>query len=362
MEKYTVDLGPRSYDIFISPGLLAQAGRYLREAGCKNKILLVSNDKVFGLYGAQVQDTLTGAGYEVATALLPDGEEYKNLASAELLYRQALDSGLDRGSTVVSLGGGVVGDLAGFVAATYMRGIAFAQLATTLLAQVDSSVGGKVGVNHPAGKNIIGAFHQPRLVLSDTAVLATLDPVEIRAGLAEVIKYGVIWDGNFFTWLEDHLEHLLNIEPVLIGRAIAISCRVKAAVVAEDEREQGQRAILNYGHTVGHAVEALTNYRAYRHGEAVAIGMAVEARMAVTAGLLPAADCGRIEKLLQRAGLPVDIPAELSPEALLESMGRDKKTLAGELTLILPRGLGRVDIVRNLAPGRVLELLREIDL
>ena len=360
MEKYTVDLGPRSYNILISPGLLAQAGHYLREAGCKNKIMLVSNDKVFGLYGSQVQEVLIRAGYEVVTALLPDGEEYKNLASAELLYRQALDSGLDRGSTVVSLGGGVVGDLAGFVAATYMRGIAFAQLPTTLLAQVDSSVGGKVGVNHPAGKNIIGAFHQPLLVLADTAVLATLDPVEIRAGLAEVIKYGVIWDGNFFTWLEDHLEQLLDLEPTAVGQAVATSCRVKAAVVAGDEREQGQRAILNYGHTVGHAVEALTNYRAYRHGEAVAIGMAAEARMAVKAGLLPGPDCARIESLLTRAGLPVNIPAGLSPEALLKSMGKDKKTLAGELTLILPRELGRVDIVRGLPPAQVLALLREL--
>ena len=225
MEKLTVDLGTRSYDILIRPGLLAEAGKYLQGAGCRGKIMLVSNDKVYGLYGARAAGALTSAGYQVSTALLPDGEEYKTLASAETLYHRAFEGGLDRGSAIVSLGGGIVGDLAGFVAATYMRGIAFAQLPTTLLAQVDSSVGGKVGVNHPGGKNIIGAFHQPRLVLADTATLGTLDAVEIRAGLAEVIKYGVIRDGEFFTWLEDNIELLLRLDPGAVGRAVGTSDR-----------------------------------------------------------------------------------------------------------------------------------------
>jgi 3-dehydroquinate synthase len=360
LEKFTVELGARSYDILIGPGLLGEAGRRLREAECRGKIMLVSNEKVYNLYGEMAAAAIASAGYKMTTALIPDGEEYKTLATAEALYNKAFDSGLDRGSAIVSLGGGITGDLAGFVAATYMRGIAFVQLPTTLLAQVDSSVGGKVGVNHPAGKNIIGAFHQPRLVLADTATLGTLEAAEIRAGLAEVIKYGVIWDGEFLAWLEEHLDLLLRLDPAAVGKAIGISCRIKSAVVAEDEREQGIRAILNFGHTVGHAVEALTGYRVYRHGEAVAIGMAAEARLAVKTGRLDPARSRRLETMLGRAGLPVAIPPGLSPQDLLASMLKDKKTMGGELTLILPNELGRVEIVRNLAPERVLAIIAEL--
>ncbi|MGB9825804.1 MAG: 3-dehydroquinate synthase family protein, partial [Desulfofundulus sp.] len=235
------------------------------------------------------------------------------------------------------------------------------QVPTTLLAQVDSSVGGKVAVNHPRGKNIIGAFYQPRLVLADLDVLKTLDPREVRAGLAEVIKYGVVADQAFFAWLEENLDRLLALEAGSLSHAVAVSCRIKAEVVQEDETEQGRRAILNFGHTLGHALEALTGYTAYRHGEAVAVGMAAAARLAVALGMFPEKDAARVTNLIRRAGLPVEIPPELSADDLLASMRRDKKVLAGRLTFVLPVAIGRVEIVRDVPEevvGRVVEECR----
>jgi 3-dehydroquinate synthase len=246
--------------------------------------------------------------------------------------------------------------LAGFVAATYMRGVPFIQLPTTLLAQVDSSVGGKVAVNHPRGKNIIGAFYQPKLVMADMNVLSTLEVRELKSGLAEVIKYGVIADGAFFAWLERNLEQLLVMEMEALARAVATSCKIKAAVVQEDETEKGYRAILNFGHTLGHAIEALTGYNTYRHGEAVAIGMVAESRLASVMGLLPAAEAQRIEDLIKKAGLPVQIPVHLSVDELLASMERDKKVLDGQYTFALPVQIGRAEVFRGI-PG---ELLRQI--
>lgn len=357
MEQVYIDLGPRSYYIYIGSGLLSRLGAYLQNIEVTRKALLVTNPVVGSLYGAAAAASLAGAGFQVVRAEIPDGEEYKNLDKAAELYDLAYAHGLDRRSPVVALGGGVIGDLAGFVAATYLRGVPFVQVPTTLLAQVDASVGGKVAVNHPRGKNIIGAFYQPRLVLADLDTLKTLHPREIRAGLAEVIKYGVIADRDFFGWLEENLERLLTLEPGPLARAVAASCRIKARVVQEDETEQGRRAILNFGHTVGHAIEALTGYTLYRHGEAVAVGMAVAVRLAVALGMLPEGEAARVVSLIRRAGLPLAIPAELTPDALLGSMRRDKKVLAGRLTFVVPVAIGQVEVVRDVGETVVRQVL-----
>jgi 3-dehydroquinate synthase len=361
MKEIGIDLGNRSYQIMIGNGLLEQLGKHLKVFELTPRVLLVTNPVVGSLYGAVAETAFKNAGFEVIRAEIPDGEEYKSLATAEKLYDLAYTRELDRRSPVVALGGGVVGDLAGFVAATYLRGVPFIQLPTTLLAQVDSSVGGKVAVNHPRGKNIIGAFYQPRLVLADLDVLKTLDPREVRAGLAEVIKYGVIADQAFFAWLEENMERLLALEAEPMAHAVAVSCRIKAQVVQEDETEQGRRAILNFGHTLGHALEALTGYTAYRHGEAVAVGMAAAARLAVALGMFPEGNAARVINLIRRAGLPVEIPPQLSSSDLLASMRRDKKVLAGRLTFVLPVDIGRVEIFRDVPEevvGRVAEELQ----
>ncbi len=358
MQEVYINLGTRSYSIYIDTGLLPRLGEYLKVLKLTPRVLLVTNPVVGSLYGAAAETALRYAGFEVVRAEIPDGEEYKSLATAEKLYDLAYTRELDRRSPVVALGGGVVGDLAGFVAATYLRGVPFIQVPTTLLAQVDSSVGGKVAVNHPRGKNIIGAFYQPRLVLADLDVLKTLDPREVRAGLAEVLKYGVIADQVFFAWLEENLERLLALEAEPLAHAVAVSCRIKARVVQEDETEQGRRAILNFGHTLGHALEALTGYTTYRHGEAVATGMAAAARLAVALGMFPEGDAARVINLIRRAGLPVEIPPELSTGDLLASMRRDKKVLAGRLTFVLPVEIGRVEIVRDVPEEAVERVLR----
>jgi len=360
MEQVYINLNERSYHIYIASGLLARLGEYLAALDVGRRVLLVTNPTVRRLHGGPTEASLTAAGFSVVPAEIPDGEEYKSLASAEKLYDLAYRRGLDRRCPVIALGGGVTGDLAGFVAATYLRGVPFIQVPTTLLAQVDSSVGGKVAVNHPRGKNIIGAFYQPRLVLIDPEVLKTLEVREIRAGLAEVIKYGVIADAAFFHWLEENLEHLLALEPDRLACAVAVSCRIKARVVQEDETEQGRRAVLNFGHTLGHALEALTGYTTYRHGEAVAVGMVFACRLAVRLGLLDEAAADRVEKLLVRAGLPVSVPAGLSAEDLLVSMHHDKKVLAGRLTFVLPTALGTMEILRDVPEEAVRAALKEI--
>lgn len=357
MISVQVELGRRGYPIYIGGGLLDGLAEYIKGVNFGHKALLVSNRTVAALYGAKVSTGLSAAGLEVFPAEIGEGEEYKTLATAEKLYDLAFNSELDRSCPVVALGGGVVGDIAGFVAATYLRGVPFIQVPTTLLAQVDSSVGGKVAVNHPRGKNIIGAFYQPALVLADTACLRTLPPREIKSGLAEVIKYGVIADAGFWDWLEEHLDDLLSLDGEALARAVAVSCRIKAAVVAEDETEQGRRAILNFGHTVGHAVEALTGYTGYNHGEAVGIGMVCAARLAVRLGLLPRAEADRLAALIARAGLPTEVPGGLSAADLLESMRRDKKVLDGQLTFVLPVAPGRVEILRDVPEEAVREVL-----
>lgn len=353
MGEVYIDLGARSYTIHIGRDLLNSLGELVGPAS-GSKIMVVTNPTVNSLYGKTVTGQLEKAGFKVLPAEVPDGEEYKSLDSAERLYDLAYTGELDRKTPILALGGGVVGDLAGFVAATYLRGVPFIQVPTTLLAQVDSSVGGKVAVNHPRGKNIIGAFYQPSLVLADLSTLGSLSDREIRAGLAEVIKYGIIEDEAFFRWLEDNMERALRQDSRAMEWIVTVSCRAKAAVVQEDETEQGKRAILNFGHTVGHAVEALTGYSAYRHGEAVAMGMAAAARMAEYCGMIGIQERKRIESLLERAGLPTEVPASLDRRAMLDSMRRDKKVVSSRLTFVLPEAIGKVKIVRDVSEETIL--------
>lgn len=352
-----IDLGPRSYRIHIGYGLLGSVGEIVKGHFQGQKVMVVTNPTVNALYGKTVQDRLEKAGILTVVAEIPDGEEYKALSTAEGLYDLAYSRELDRKSPVIALGGGVVGDLAGFVAATYLRGVPFIQIPTTLLAQVDSSVGGKVAVNHPRGKNIIGAFYQPSAVIADLATLKTLPEREIRAGMAEVIKCGVIADRDFFGWLEENLEKALALDPAAMEKIVTASCRIKAAVVQQDETEQGLRAILNFGHTVGHAVESLTEYKAFRHGEAVAIGMSAAAKMAVRMGLLDKRESDRLVLLLVRAGLPVDVPARLDREELVRSMRRDKKVISSRLTFVLPVAMGKVEMIRDVEEEVILSCL-----
>lgn len=355
--KVFIDLGARSYFIHIGFNILGSlgdiAGEYLRE----KKALLVTNPTVAALYGKAVKGQLQRGGIDPVVAEIPDGEEYKALSTAGDLYDLAYLNGLDRKSPVLALGGGVTGDLAGFVAATYLRGVPFIQVPTTLLAQVDSSVGGKVAVNHPRGKNIVGAFYQPAAVIADLDTLKTLPPREIRAGMAEVIKYGVIADPGFFCWLEENLEKALQMEPSSLEKIVTLSCRIKAGIVRQDETDQGVRAILNFGHTVGHAVEALTGYKTYRHGEAVSIGMCAAARMAVRMGLLDTREKDRLVSLLDRAGLPVEVPSRLDRGDMIRSIQKDKKVISSSLTFVLPVALGKVEIVSGVKEEDILSCL-----
>ncbi|MFZ5649095.1 MAG: 3-dehydroquinate synthase [Bacillota bacterium] len=357
MGKVFIDLGSRSYNIHIGRSLLQKVGEIVRENFSASRVMVVSNPTVYGLYGGVVAESLEGAGISQLVAEIPDGEEYKALSTAERLYDLAYTGELDRKTPIMALGGGVVGDLAGFVAATYLRGVPFMQVPTTLLAQVDSSVGGKVAVNHPRGKNIIGAFYQPSVVIADLTALRTLDRREIRAGMAEVVKYGVIADGRFFGWLEENLEKALDLEPEVMEEIVTVSCRIKAAVVREDETEQGRRAVLNFGHTVGHAVESLTGYSVYRHGEAVSVGMAAAARMSEKMGLIERKDRVRLESLLTRAGLPVEVPMDLDRKEMMNSMRRDKKVISSRLTFVLPDSIGSVRIVRDVNEDLILSCL-----
>jgi 3-dehydroquinate synthase len=355
--EVAVSLGERSYPIYVAAGEVERLGVVARRHLTANRILVVTNPTVRAIYGKQVQDSLEKAGFSVCQAEIPDGEEYKTLDTVKELYGKALDIGLERGDSVIALGGGVVGDTAGFFAATYMRGVALVQVPTTLLAQVDASVGGKVGVNHPRGKNLIGAFYQPRFVLADVETLSTLPIREIRAGLAEVIKYGVIWDANFFSWLETNIGRLLGLECAALEYAIATSCRIKADVVSADEREEGIRAVLNFGHTVAHALEAITDYNRFVHGEAVAIGMVAAARLAARLGYFEPAGVERISAIVSRTGLPGEIPADVPVEALLEAMHRDKKVASKQLIFIFPEAIGRVRIVRGVPVEAVTAVL-----
>jgi len=336
MERLGIDLGERAYPILVGPGLLDDAA-LLGELVTARDVLIVTNTTVGPLYLGRLERAL--AGKRLGAVVLPDGEQYKTLDTLARVFDALVERRMNRDACVAALGGGVVGDLAGFAAACYQRGVDYVQVPTTLLAQVDSSVGGKTGVNHPGGKNLIGAFHQPRAVVADTTTLGTLPPRELRAGLAEVIKYGLVADAGFLDWIEAHLEALLGLEAAALAHAIRRCCEIKAAIVADDEREHGRRALLNLGHTFGHAIETATGYGEWLHGEAVGAGMLMAADLSCRLGWLRHEDVERVRALLARAGLPVAAP-RIGAVRALELMGMDKKVLAGRLRLVLMRSLG----------------------
>jgi len=331
-----VELGDRSYPILIGEGLLRQPDLVRQHVPARD-ILVVSNTTVAPLYMASLVEALSGS--RLVEAILPDGESHKTLATVGRILDVLVANRFGRDCTVVALGGGVVGDMAGFAAACYQRGVSYVQVPTTLLAQVDSSVGGKTGVNHPGGKNLIGAFHQPMAVIADASTLVSLPPRELRAGIAEVIKYGLLGDAAFFDWLEAHMEELLAADPKALAYVIERSCSIKAEIVGRDEREQGDRALLNLGHTFGHAVESATHYTRWLHGEAVGAGLLMAAAMSQECGMVDAAQVDRLQRLLERAGLPVHIEG-VTPEVALEHMRIDKKALGGRMRLILLRRIG----------------------
>ena len=359
MEELTVDLGERSYDIKIGEDILVNLGQYLSQLEIGSKVLIISNPLVDSLYGTEVETAISEAGFEVKKALIPDGEKYKSLDTARDLYDAAVEAELDRTSSILALGGGVVGDIAGFIAASFMRGINFIQVPTTVLAQVDSSVGGKVAVNHPQGKNLIGDFYQPQLVVADKKVLHTLEERELKAGLAEVIKYGVIWEQDFFDFLVDKKKEIMDLATEEIIRAVKTSCQIKAEVVEEDETEQGLRAILNYGHTIGHALEAVTNYDYYRHGEAIAIGMAAAARIAYKLDMITKEEVKAQEELISSFGLPIRF-SDLDHEEILAALTKDKKVEDGVIKFILAERIGQVKILADIPQEIIREVLAEI--
>ena len=338
MRTVTVGLGDRAYPIYIGEGLLARADLFLPHLA-QRKVSVVTNTTVASLYLEKFSASLRSAGVEIVSVVLPDGEEHKNWQTLNSIFDALLSNRCERKSTIIALGGGVVGDLAGFAAASYQRGVPFIQVPTTLLAQVDSSVGGKTAINHPLGKNMIGAFYQPRMVLADTAMLDSLPVRELSAGLAEVIKYGLIMDLPFLGWLEANMDNLNKRDPAALAYAVVRSCENKAAVVSADERESGDRALLNLGHTFGHAIEAGLGFGTWSHGEAVAAGTILAARLSERMGLLTANDVERIARLFVRAGLPIEAPS-LGQDRYLELMGHDKKVENGRLRLVLLRSLG----------------------
>lgn len=349
-----VSLAERSYPILIGQSLLAKTDLLGRNLKARD-LLLVSNTTVAALYAERVRASLPDR--RIVDLRLPDGEQYKTLEYVSRAMDVLVANRFGRDAVVLALGGGVVGDLAGFAAACYQRGVAFAQLPTTLLAQVDSSVGGKTGVNHPGGKNLIGAFHQPCAVFADTSTLRTLPPRELRAGLAEVVKYGLVFDLSFLDWIEANVDRLLALDDAALAHAIYRSCELKADVVRRDERETGDRALLNLGHTFGHAIEAATGYTEWLHGEAVAAGMVIAADMSSRLGLLPMADVQRLRELLQRIGLPVDAP-KFGAMRALDYMRVDKKVQAGRIRLVLLEQLGRARFTADYADDALHNTLR----
>jgi len=350
MITLNVDLGARSYPVLIGTGLLAQAEHY-PPAVSRGRCLIVTNDVVAPLYLARVQQALGADRHEAL--VLADGEAHKTLDTANHIYDRLLQARFGRDCALVALGGGVIGDLTGFAAATYQRGVDFIQIPTTLLAQVDSSVGGKTGVNHPLGKNMIGAFHQPRAVIADTDCLKTLPAREFAAGLAEVIKYGLLGDAPFFDWLEQNMDALLQHGDKFLAEAIRRSCANKARIVALDERESGPRALLNLGHSFGHAIETTLGYGVWLHGEAVAAGICMAADLSRRLGWLTPTEQNRIVRLMERAGLPTRLPPHVSAQQLLEAMALDKKVTAGHLRLVLLKGIGGAVVTKDFSAAQL---------
>ena len=373
-----VDIPQHSYDIAIAKALqgsqaqqdalpsaaggIDDLGVWMNRLKLGRKVLVVSNPVIFKKYGKRAIAGLELVGYEVSSCTLPAGERYKTLKSLLKIYDVALENRLERSSTIVALGGGVIGDMAGFAAATWLRGINVVQVPTSLLAMVDSSVGGKTGVNHPQGKNLIGAFHQPRFVLIDPSVLKTLPLREFRAGMAEVIKYGIIWDAELFAKLEEskRLDQMRYIDDELLQTILSCSCQAKADVVSKDEKETGLRAILNYGHTIGHAVESLTGYKLVNHGEAVAIGMVAAGQIAVQLKMWKQADAQRQDALIQKAGLPTQLPGVLNIEAIIDTLQTDKKVKDGKVRFVLPTQIGAVTVTDQVPSEVIGQVLRQM--
>lgn len=353
-----VELGDRSYDILIGADILSNIGERILYFNFSPKVVIISNPTVFNLYGELVSKSLKKVGYDISEILIPDGEEYKDYYWAYHILTELLKRGIDRNSCLIALGGGVIGDITGFVASIYMRGIHFIQVPTTLLSQVDSSVGGKTGVNHPAGKNMIGTFYQPRGVYIDTNTLKTLPMRELASGISEVIKYAVIWDAELFEFMEKNINDIVKISPAHLNHIIVRSCEIKAKVVSEDEKESGLRAILNYGHTIGHAIETETDYRQFLHGEAIAIGMCIEARLSEALGLLDKEEILRIKLIIDSFGLPSELPKDIKIGKLIKHIKLDKKMDAGQIKFILPLRIGKVIIKK----GNIEEIEKYLEL
>lgn len=355
MQTLNVDLGDRSYPIHIGSGLLGSKNLLTPHIHGK-QVAIVSNETVAPLYLNTLRQALDG--YQVVDIVLPDGERFKNLDTLNQIFDQLLECRHGRTTTLIALGGGVVGDMCGFAAACYQRGVNFIQVPTTLLSQVDSSVGGKTGVNHALGKNMIGAFYQPQCVLADVSVFATLPDRELSAGLAEVIKYGLMADAEFFEWLEQNIDRLVARDEQALTEAVLRSCQSKAEVVAEDEKENGRRALLNLGHTFGHAIETHQGYGNWLHGEAVAAGMVMAVELSVRLGKIEQSVADRARTLLERANLPVVPPANMSPDDFMQLMSVDKKVVDGQLRLVLLNALGRGVMTGDTPPKRLLEQLQ----
>ena len=358
MRQVKINLGERSYPIDLGENLLPQLGELLRSVRFGDKVCIVTDSKVAGLYLAEAEKALADAGFSAVSMVLPGGEENKNLAAVASIHDRLISERFERGSCLIALGGGVIGDVVGFAAATFLRGIDYVQVPTTLLAQVDSSVGGKTGVNHREGKNLIGAFYQPRLVVADTGLLRTLPRRELLAGLAEVIKYGIIEDPSLFRQLEECLEAILALDIHLLTEIVAASCAIKARVVEKDEREDDYRSVLNFGHTIGHALESLTGYEKFLHGEAVAIGMAKAAAISKREGFCDDGSFKRILELLKKAGLPTEIPASIEIRELVRGIEVDKKSAGGKIKFVLCNGIGKTRF-HWLAPDEILKRIQE---
>lgn len=362
MEKVTLNFPQRSrgYDILIGADLIAKTGMLFQEYGFNGRVLVVTNPTVAGWYLDSLLKALTAAGYEAEAVMIPDGETYKSLEQANRIYDRLIAGRYDRTSILVALGGGVIGDLTGFAAATYLRGVSFVQIPTTLLAQVDSSIGGKVAVNHPQGKNLIGAFYQPRLVITDVLTLTTLPARELSSGMAEVIKHGIISDANYFKLVTGELELATAVDPTFLMWVVSGSCNIKADVVRADETETGLRAILNFGHTIGHSLESITGYTRFKHGEAVALGMLAAIRIAVKIDWLSDTDLlNTLENSMTRLNLPTTIP-ELSVTGIYQGLTMDKKVAHGKIRWVLLKGLGDVAITAEVPRTAVEEVLREM--
>ncbi len=356
MKRLTIDLADRSYDILIGRNLLGRVGTLVSEILTPSQVVVLTHPSIQRLYGNTLKESFAAQGPTVRTLEIPEGEASKSLGQAERIFDKLMEWQCDRSTLLVALGGGVIGDLTGFIAATYMRGVPFVQIPTSLLAQVDSSVGGKTAVNHPRGKNMIGAFYQPKCVVIDLDSLESLPDKEFKAGLAEIIKHGVIEDADLFAYLESNVEAILAHETECLEHIIATSCEIKARVVEKDERESRYRMVLNFGHTIGHAVEALTGYSGLIHGEAVAIGMVQAAKLSRVTGHCSDAVVERIARLIDRFGLPTQLPP-LDKEAIIQALYLDKKTTHQSLRFILVRDIGSIEIVDKVEESSVREVL-----